>query len=206
MTSPDFETMIGLRPDLIVMTTAGNDRKDFEKLTSLGLNVFVSNPKTLEDIYRSILTLGRLCGRVNESSEVVDRMKYRQDIAVRKAGSAQPQTVLLLFSLRPLVSAGKGTFVDELLTAGNLRNVTHDSPTSYPLLSREEVVSRQPDWIIVSDDVVQSAGDIVASYPEWKSLRAVQKGQIALIGASLISRPGPRIIEGLEALVAMTHP
>ena len=206
MTSPDFETIIGLHPDLIVMTTAGNARKDFEKLTALGLTVFVSNPATLEDIYRSILAVGRLCDRVNEGTAIVEQLRSKQEVIVRIAAGSQPQTVLLLLSLRPLVSAGKGTFVDELLTLGNLRNMVHDSPTSYPLISREEVLSRQPDWIIVSDEVAQSIEEVTTAYPEWKTLRAIREGRVVSVGASLISRPGPRIIEGLEALVNATRP
>ena len=205
MTSPDFEAIVALHPDLIVMSTAGNTRKDFETLTSLGLIVFVSNPATIEDIYRSITALGRLCGREDQGGLIVGQLRARQELVARKAGAAPLQTVLLLFSLRPVVSAGKGTFVDELLTLGNLANVTHNSSTSYPLVSREEVLSLQPDWIIVTDELVQSIDEVGAAYPEWKMLKAVREGRVASISASLISRPGPRIIQGLDSLVNATR-
>ncbi len=204
MTSPDFEAIVALRPDLIVMSTAGNTRKDFETLVSLGLNVFVSNPSTIEDIFRSIITLGRLCGREDQGSLIVEQLRARQESVVRKANATPHRTALLLFSLRPVVSAGKGTFVDELLRLGNLTNVTHNASTAYPLVSREEVLSLQPDWIIVTDELVQSIDEIGTAYPEWRMLKAVREGRIASVNANLISRPGPRIIEGLASLVEAT--
>lgn len=206
LTNPDYETIVRLRPDLIVMTFAGNSRKDYDALISLGLNVFVSNPEKLEDVYRSIVTLGYLCGKEAESKEVVKNMQVREAAAVRKASAFKPQRVLLLVSLHPLIAAGKGTFVDELLTKGNCENITHRAATAYPLLSREEVLSLQPDWIVGTDDIVHSIDEIVAAYPEWEKLAAIRKRHVAVVSADLISRPGPRIILGLEALVDAIHP
>lgn len=205
MTNPDYETIVRLRPELIVMTFAGNSRKDYDMLISLGLKVFVSNPATLEDIYRSMMALGQLCGKEVQSKELVAHMRAREAVAVQKARARPAQRVLLLFSLRPLISAGKGTFIDELLTKGNLENVTHDASTAYPLLSREEILSLQPDWIFGTDDVVHSIDEIVAAYPEWKKLAAIREGHVKVISADLISRPGPRIVRGLEILVDAIH-
>ncbi len=205
MTSPDFETIVSLQPDLVVVTTAGNSRKDFETLLSLGLTVFVSNPQTLEDIYRSVRTLGTLCRHDEEADILVQKMQSIRDSLVRRSAAAPAKRVLLLVSVRPLVSAARGTFIDELLRMANLNNVIQNSATAYPILSREEVLSLRPDWIVGTSEIVHSRDDLLAVFPEWKALPALREGNVVSVDPSLISRPGPRIVLGLEALVNAIH-
>jgi iron complex transport system substrate-binding protein len=111
----------------------------------------------------------------------------------------------MLLSLSPIVAIGPGTFLDELITLANGRNIAHTSATAYPLLSREEILRRQPDVIIATNDIVRSTDDVLSPYPEWKSLTAIQNKRIAIVDASIVSRPGPRIIDGLDAIVRAIH-
>ena len=112
----------------------------------------------------------------------------------------------MLLSLQPIVAIGPGTFLSEILTLANSENIALKSTTAYPLLSREEILRRQPDVIIVTNDIAKSSNDILSSYPEWKSLPAVGLKQVGIVDASIVSRPGPRIVDGLEAIVNVIHP
>ena len=205
ITNPNLEEITSLRPDLVVMTVSGNAQSDFDKLTSLGMKVFVSDPKTVDDIFRSIRDLGTLCGRDSIAGAMVDSLQERERQLIRTAAALPRKSVLLLLSLRPLIAVGNGTFIDELLTLANAANVTHDTPTAYPLLSREEIIRLQPDVLIGTKEIAHSTADLLTEYPEWNTLAALRDGHVALIDADLISRPGPRIIEGLDQLVRAIH-
>lgn len=205
ITNPNLEEITSLRPDLVVMTVSGNAQSDFDKLVSLGMKVFVSDPKSVEDIFRSIRDLGTLCGRDSVAAAMVDSLQGRERSLIRAAAALPRKSVLLLLSLRPLIAVGKGTFIDELLTLANATNVTHDTPTAYPLLSREEIIRLQPDVLIGTKEIASSTADLLSEYPEWNSLTALRDGRVALVNADLISRPGPRIVEGLDQLVRAIH-
>jgi ABC-type Fe3+-hydroxamate transport system substrate-binding protein len=203
--NPNLEQIASLRPDLIVMSVSGNNRSDFDKLIALGMNIFVSNPRSVDGVFRSLESLGVLCGRAGSARRIVDSLRTYERKMVGKAAAFPEKSVLLLLSLRPLIAIGKGTFIDELLSLANARNVTHDTPTAYPILGREEIIRLQPDVIVVTTEVASRVSEILAEYPEWNTLAAVRNKRVAFVNADLISRPGPRIVQGLDQLVHAIH-
>ena len=180
-------------------------RSDYDKLTSSGISAFVSHPRSIEGILKSITDVGILTSRASIADSLVRFLLQRRDELIRQAATHQKKTVLMLLSLNPIVAIGPGTFLDELITLANGTNIAHNSTTAYPLLSREEILRRQPDVIIATNDIVRSTDDVLSSYPEWKSLSAVQNKRVAIVDASIVSRPGPRIIDGLDAVVRAIH-
>lgn len=205
MTSPNFERIVELNPDLVVMTVAGNARTDYDKMISLGLHVFVTNPESVEGVYKSVADLGRLSRRTGSADSLLSDLRTREKIIRQRADGERQKSVLLLLSLKPLIAAGPGTFLDELIRLANGRNAAAAAPTAYPMLSREEILTLQPEVILVTNDVAQSIQDVKNAYPEWQSIQAIQTNSVAIVDPSLISRPGPRIILGLQALVDAIH-
>jgi iron complex transport system substrate-binding protein len=203
--NPNIERILALQPDLVLMSGSGNMRADYEKLTSSGISAFVSHPRSIDGILKSITDVGILTSRKPIADSLVRRLLLRRDELVRQAATHQKKTVLMLLSLNPIVAIGPGTFLDELITLANGRNIAHTSATAYPLLSREEILRRHPDVIIATNDIVRSTDDVLSPYPEWKSLTAIQNKRIAIVDASIVSRPGPRIIDGLDAIVRAIH-
>lgn len=205
MLNPNIERVLALQPDLVLMSGSGNMRPDYEKLTSSGVTVFVSYPRSIDGVFKSVADAGILTSRKPMADSIVTRLKKRRDELAHQAASQQKRTVLMLLSLKPIVAIGPGTFLDELITLANGENIARNSSTAYPLLSREEILRRQPDVIIATNDIVRSTEDIISSYPEWKALVAIQNRRVAVIDASIVSRPGPRIVEGLEAIMNAIH-
>lgn len=201
MINPNLERIVELKPDLIVMSVSGNIKTDFEKLESLGFRIFVTNPKDIEGVYKSIGDLGTLTGRRAIAASIIDSLRAQQDSLAQIASRHESTSVLVLLSLHPVIAAGPGTFLDELIKLANGRNIAADAGTSYPVLSREEILKRRPDVIIAMNDIAKSEKEIIDAHPEWRSLPAVTKRNIAILNADLISRPGPRIIKGLEQFV-----
>jgi iron complex transport system substrate-binding protein len=203
--NPDIERIVALRPDLVLMSGSGNMKSDYDKLASFGTSVFVSYPHTIEDIFKSISDAGVLTSTTSRADSLLRELRLRRNELVNQAAAGPKRTVLMLLSLNPIVAIGPGTFLDEMITLANGENIAHSSTTAYPLLSREEILRRQPDVIIATNDIVRSSGDIISSYPEWKSLSAIRNKRVGIVDASIVSRPGPRIVDGLEAVVKAIH-
>jgi iron complex transport system substrate-binding protein len=205
MLNPNIERILALQPDLVLMSGSGNVRSDFEKLTSAGTSVFVSYPKSIDGVFKSIVDIAELTGRRRTADSVVNLLRLRRESLVRQATATRKETVLLILSLNPLIAIGPKTFLNELVILANGQNIVRDSSMAYPVLSREEILRRQPDVIIATNDIVRSIDDILSPYPEWKSLTAIRNKRVAIVDASIVSRPGPRIIDGLEAIIHAIH-
>jgi iron complex transport system substrate-binding protein len=205
MLNPNVERILALQPDLVLMSGSGNTRPDFEKLSSAGASVYVSYPRSIDGIFKSIVDLGELTGRRRTADSVVALLQIRRESLVRQAAGRKKETVLMILSLNPLVAIGPKTFLSELVTLANAQNIVRDSSMAYPILSREEILRRQPGVIVATNDIVQSIDDLLSPYPEWKSLTAIRNKRVAIVDASIVSRPGPRIIDGLEAMIHAIH-
>ena len=205
MLNPSIERILALDPDLVLMSGSGNLKSDYDQLTSAGVRVFVSYPRSIEGVLKSIRDCGVLTGRQPAADSMTNLLRARCDSLSRFAATRKGASVLMLLSLNPLIAIGPGTFLNELLTMANGKNIVRDSSMAYPVISREEVIRRQPDVIIATNDIVRSKGDILAAYPEWKSLTAIRNGRVTLVDASCVSRPGPRIVDGLESILHAIH-
>jgi iron complex transport system substrate-binding protein len=202
LSNPGFELIASLEPDLILLSVAGNSQADYNKLSSLNFRQFVSNPSTIAGVYRSIRNLGDLTGTSARADSILSRLRHTQDSLTLAARLRPRKSVLMLVSLRPLIGVGGGTFLHELLELANARNVAESSAVAYPLMSREHILTLQPDAIILTSDIAQSPRDVVEAYAEWRTLKAVQDNSVIILNADLLSRPGPRIMKGLELLVS----
>lgn len=200
MTNPGIESIVARRPDLIVVSMEGNTPDDFRRLTSLGIPLYVSNPRTLEDIYRSLDRLGVLTGRGEQAGHLVDSLR-RRERELRAMARPRPLSALVLVSLQPLMAAGGNTLLNELLTLAGARNPAASLPGHYPAISREVVVANPPDVLFVTSDLPSDTGSLTSLFPEWKRLRAVREGRVYSLDADIVSRPGPRSLEALHAII-----
>ena len=205
MINPSLEAIVALQPDLIVLSMEGNMRADFERLTTLGAPVFVTNPRTLEGIYRSLEQLGTLTGTTDSARALVASLRARERSARSDAQGKPPQRLLAVVSLAPLMCAGGKTFIDELLAAAGGNNLARRASGTYPAYSREQVIADDPDVIIVMSDALPPGKSLVDVFPEWAALSAVRKRRVYRMDGDILSRPGPRAIDALETLVHYLH-
>jgi len=203
--NPSMEAIVAAKPDLIVVSMEGNVRDDFARLQELGVPVFVTNPRTLEGIHKSIADLGALTGRIDSSATVVQMMRTREDSVVTHARARMKKGVLLFVSLQPLIVVGGRTYLNELLGLAGAVNLAADAPSTYPTISREAVLADMPDVLLFMSDVVASPENLLKLYPEWRTLEAVQSNHIFFLDADIVSRPGPRAVDALESLYRTIH-
>lgn len=205
MLNPAMEDIVRLRPDLVLMSGSGNMESDFVRLTDLGLPVFVSHPRDLDGVLKSILDLGSLTGSRPRADSIVSGL--RSEITRLRGLSAQKprRTVLVLVSVRPIISAGPETFISEMIELCNAINVASNSTTAYPIMSREEILIADPERIIVTSDATSRPSDIYTAFPEWRMLRAITDSAVVIVNADIMTRPGPRIVDGLGELFHAIH-
>jgi iron complex transport system substrate-binding protein len=204
MTSPNLETILALRPDLVLMSMEGNLQEDFSRFTRLNIPVVVTNPRSFEGIFRSLQLLGELTRRETAARALVDSLQRRL-ASVRLPATREPVGTLLFVSLQPPVVAGGKTFLHEILSAAGARNLGASAPGTYPALSREAILAADPDVIFVTSDLLPEGGDVTELFPEWGSLRAVRQRRVYPIDPDMVSRPGPRAVDAVELISSLLH-
>ena len=202
MITPSIETIVSLKPDLILVSMEGNLREDFWRLVDLHAPVVVTNPRTLDDIAHSLRLLGTLTGHAEEADSLVHHLAARRErCAVRLTGPTK--RVLMFVSLQPLIAVGAGTFLHDLLTGAGATNLAAHTGMTYPAYSREALTAEDPDVLLILSDALPALDRVTTLFPEWSRLTAVRKGRVFLVNADLVSRPGPRAVDGLELLVSL---
>lgn len=196
--SLNFEKIVQLQPDLIFMTVEGNTKETYDKLNSLGVQIYVTNPRDINGIFNSIRNIAEVLDRKDTAENLIksfkDRLEKIHNLNLKK------QSAMFVVSLAPLMVAGPNTFINDLMKKVNLENISPNSISAYPILSREEVLRKNPDWIILPEGY--SMKEILENYPEWKNLSAIKKGKVIFVNPDLFFRPGPRFIEAVEFLVS----
>ncbi|MFH1130648.1 MAG: ABC transporter substrate-binding protein [Pseudomonadota bacterium] len=206
------EHVAGFRPDLILLSH--QDASRVAALRAIGLIVATFDPKTVEQVYRNIMAVGLLCGAPDKARSLITKMRERvQKVREQVDKQPVPKVYVEIDGADPLKpwTVGSGSFVDQLIRMAGGQNIAAGLNRPYAQISAEEVLSRQPDFVIltVGDDgrKLDEGKRALLRRPGWQALRAVREGRIIdNINAHLLTRPGPRLVEALEALARALHP
>jgi iron complex transport system substrate-binding protein len=198
-TEPNIEKVVSLEPDLLLTAFIGGDWKD--RLRQLGVPVFTTLASDLDDAVADIVTVGRLAGAEEAAEELAAGLEHRAQAVESRAAAAEPVTCFL--ELSDLFTVGPGALEFDLLQRAGCEPVTASADEPYPQWSIEQLVKDDPD-VYLASEFGQSVEDVI-DRPGIRSLRAVRNGDVHLVNGDLISRPGPRLLEGLEALAEALH-
>ena len=200
MWAPDIEKIIALKPDVVFVSREGNTRQTWTKLEQSGLRTFVTDPRDVAGVIRSIERIAAVLSRPR-SGRRLDSLR-----AVLAGGAphlGRAGSVLFLLSTDPLMTAGRETLLDELIVRAGAVNAAHDVAARYPVVNREAILSMNPSVLLVSDDLGLDPASLLTCYPEWRSVEAFRRGAVHTVDADLFLRPGPRIGEGMRMLSAL---
>ncbi|KAF0153152.1 MAG: ABC transporter cobalamide binding protein [Ignavibacteria bacterium] len=200
----NFERIVSLKPDLIFITVEGNTKSAFDKFRDLGLNVFVSNPRNYDGIRKTYSDLGKIFAITEKSEKSLAAWDSTLN-TIRTTRFGKNKTAMFLIELRPIMLAGNNTFINEYLQFSGLKNIASDSKLNYPIFSREEVLKRNPEYIIYPTGGEDTVEMLKQAYPEWKNLKAIKNNNVIFIDRDLYLRPGPRFIEALADLSNRLH-
>lgn len=212
---PDMEKILALRPDLVV-GSALTPQEVVGQLDRLGLRSVYFRHTTIESVFRDTVDLATLLGERERGVALVTAMRRRQEeltARLKPVSAASRPKVLLLLRIDGLFSAGKGTFPHELIEMAGGENVASRAATAWPQLSMETVIESNPDVIFVAigpgkvdADFVTKNWQQMRSDPRWSQIKAVANNRFVPVLDDLMTVPGPRLMEALEAVERGLHP
>ncbi len=193
--NPSVERIVGLKPDLVILNLPEQMRikKQLEKLQ---INIFVSSPTSLEEIYKEIIEIGKIVKKEHNADSLVNHMRMN----IKLIESMKRKSVYIELSPRPIVTIGKKSYLNELLELAGGRNIFADLDKDYPIVSQEEIIRRNPDIIILlhPENIEQRTG--------WRTIAAIKNKKVYTdIDEDYLMRPAPRIVKGFKELKRIIH-
>jgi len=200
--NPNVEAIAGTKPDLILATT-GVQADVVKKLQALGAAVITIDPQNLDGVYADIERVGKATGTSEKAAAMVDSMKA--DVAtIEQTIEGQPSvTAFVEIGQNPLYTVGSGTLIDELVKlAGGTNVVTQPGYVAY---ASEQLIKADPQ-VYLATKGSGSQPATIAKRAGFAKLTAVVKDRVVILDDNLVSRPGPRVVEGLRQIAAALHP
>jgi iron complex transport system substrate-binding protein len=207
--TPSMEKALGAKPDLVI-ASRGNPPDFVSALRKSGCPVFTIDPKTLDDIFAVIGQIAQIIGEPGAGQRLAGGMRGRVDAVAARVSDVPEEerpTAFILLQVSPVWTAGSGTFQDDAIRAAGGRNIAGEMK-GFRAFSTESLVAADPEFLLLSTmqgDPQRMKREVVAS-PALRRLSAVQGDGIVLLEADPIMRPGPRIVEAVEAMASAFYP
>ena len=199
---PSIETVLTARPDLVVLYASGENRDAASALRAAGVPVISLRIDSIAEFERAALLLGDAVGEPHRAQVVVDSVRQTLE-RVRRATSGRTRpTVFMLAWDTPLMTIGSGSFLSELVDIAGGQNVFGDLEGPSPQVSFEEVLKRDPQYILGRPE---TAGNLRAK-ARWLGLPAVRDGRVLVMDTVLVGRPGVRLGEAAVSIARLLHP
>ncbi len=207
--TPSIEKVIELEPDLILASTIHEE--EVPRLEELGIPVLVVEASSLNELYASMSLVAEITGVISAGEEVIASMQQRiqavQDVVSVIDDEDKIRVYYEVYS-DPLMSAGSGAFITDIITLAGGINIFGDVDENYPQISAEVVAERQPDIILFPD--YHGTADLVlegmADRPGWESVPAVLEFRVYAMSDDTFARPGPRAVEAIEEAARIFYP
>jgi len=206
---PNIETIFSLKPDYIFCTGL-EQALVIRDLKRLKLNVYEADPANMDELFKTITDIGNITGKQTQALGLITKMKSAiAEIQNKTQSIPQDKKIKGFIEIwqEPLMTAGKGSFIDDLITLAGGINVAHDVVRPYCNYSSEKVVQLDPECIIMTYMDKEPPLKLVQSRFGWSNINAVKNKRVYNdINPDLLLRPGPRITEGLKELYKRLYP
>ena len=209
MVNPNLETLVALKPDLVIGTDEGNREETFRQLERLRIPTYLVHANRIAETVDLIARVGELTGHRADVPRLTGEMLGRVE-AVRRAVAPFPRPrVLYVLWPDPLIVPGRASILTELIEIAGGVSITAGDADAYPRFSLEAAVTRAPEVIILADHSTGASTAGRAAPEKWQrlvSVPAIRAGRLHSADLSILHRYGPRGPDGLETLARMIHP
>jgi iron complex transport system substrate-binding protein len=208
--NPNIEKIVAMNPDLILASEAQSEEW-FAQAESQGLTVVAISPKTFDEVLDSIGLIGKITGADKSAAALTASMQKRIKAVTDKTAKlseAQKPSVFYILWDDPLMTAGKGTFIDEIISKAGGVNIFGDLE-SYPTVSLENVLVADPQIMVAgvgTNEGEQEPFQFITTEARLQDTSARQNNRVYSINMDIVSRPGPRIVDALEEFAHIIHP
>ncbi|KON66797.1 ABC transporter substrate-binding protein [Peribacillus butanolivorans] len=207
------ELIVSLKPDLVLAhaSSAHNSNEGLQQLKDAGIDVLVVNDaQSFDEVYESIDMIGQATGEHDKAKEIVANMKTKLKEIQEKAKSVKDEerkTVLVEVSPSPdIYTPGKNTFMNEMLNIISAKNAAAELD-GWAKIDEESMIAANPDVIITTYGYyTKDPVSEVTGRKGWEDVAAVKDGQVFDVHSDLVTRSGPRLIEGVEELAKSVYP
>lgn len=201
----NFEAVVGMSPDLVLMNAEVNRAEDADRLANLGVPAFVVATQGFDEVSADVRLIGTLLGTSQSANLQADLLQSAVDSLRSLTSNATRPRVLLLIGYNTLYAFGGNSYIHDVIHDAGGESITRDLQEN-PELNEEYVVTQNPDVIIVAGDETFRMADLVDAHPAFRGLTAVQNSRVHAIDADLLLRPGPRLVSGAYRLATVLHP
>lgn len=202
---PVLEKILALKPDLLI-SAAIVPQTTVNKLRSLHLKVLVTDPHDIPGILHDITLVGDAAGVPGAAAKEVAGLQRRINVVTTAIAPLKSRPTVFYELDKTLYTVGHGSFMDSLITMAGGRNIAAGVNNPYPQLSAEALLADNPQVILLGDAAYGTTAASVAARPGWSAISAVKNHRVYPFNDDLASRPGPRIVDGLEKLARLLHP
>ena len=209
----NVEKIISLNPDVVLAhaSSAHNSTEGLQQIRDAGIDVVVVNDATsFEDVYKGMEMIGQATGAETEADKLVADMKEKLAAIKVKAAAisdSDQKSVYIEVSGEPSIfTTGTNTFMQEMLDTINAKNII--SEEGWIQVDQEAVIAANPDAIITTYGAYSETSPIdqISSRKGWEEIKAVKEKQIVDVDSDMVTRSGPRLVEGVEAVAEAVYP
>jgi iron complex transport system substrate-binding protein len=204
-TTPSVEAIVAARPDLVIAVHGPATHDAVEAVERAGLPVLVLEDTTLAAVWRAIAEIGRRTGREAAAQALAADLRARFAAVRARVAGAPRRRVLVVVGQTPLVVAGVGTFVDDLVREAGGENIAADTGLPWPRLGLETVVARAPE-VIIDSAISHEGGADPGLWKRFPALPAVREGRVYGYRSFAALRGGPRLADAAEEFARLIHP
>ncbi len=204
---PNLEALVGLRAELVLMPGVQDTPALVDRLAGLGIAAMVLETETVDDLHSAVLEIGQRLGRSTQADSLNASIRAGLDEVRARVADRPAVSVMYVVWGDPPMTAGPGTFVDEVIQIAGGRNVFDDAPIQWPTVGFETIVDRSPEVIVWPRGEVGGTDlDEIAQRPGWRDVAAIRAGRVVFVDADLFNRPGPGVVQAARELARRLHP
>lgn len=204
--NPNLEKIVGLKPDMVIANQEENHKKHIERLEELGIPVFVTFPRTVEQGLQMVRDLARITDTEDRARELLSPIEGAHRETLEMVNRRGRSSVFCPIWKGPYMSINGDTYIHDILWTAGGANVFSGKGKRYPRVSFEEIVEAAPEVILLPDEPYRFTEDDLSDFTAHPQIPAVKEGRIHLIDGKLIAWYGPRIGPGLITLRELLSP
>lgn len=202
----NIEQILELKPQVVLMNSMAQSEEQVKQLEDNGVKVVVSETSDIESVYTAITLIGNVMGREEEAKAVIDDIQATfDDIRAKSEGLNKS----VYFELSPLQwglwSAGSSSYMTELAEICGLKNIFDDQEDAWLMISEEQVIERNPDFIVMISGMGAEGVEEILSREGWGDITAVKNQKVFDDADSIVARPGPRLKDAAIKLFDFIH-
>ena len=214
--NPNLETIASLRPDLVIIPV--NPAKLAERLAVLRLKVLEIDQESIAKLYESFRIIGQATGATAQAAKLASTVQGQLEVIRARAAPLKRTRMMFVVGRTPnrldgLIVVGQASYLNEIITLAGGENVFRDAVASYPGVSLEEILARNPDVILDMGDMADTVGvtdqhkrEVTSLWERLASVNAVKQHRVHAVASDIYVVPGPRVVDAAKAFFAMLHP